>query len=83
MLLFMGDEDSRDWWHPSRPHWTWCTGNAPGFIMVTVGMVAGKVLLQVTGKRTSPVRSQILPSPILPQKWHRRKIHVHWMTFWW
>ena len=47
--------------------------HCPGFVMVTVGMVVdmvvGVVLLQVTGKRTSPVRSvrsQILPSPILP-----------------
>ena len=37
----------------------------PGFVMVTVSMVVGMVLLQVTGKRTSPVRSQILPSSIL------------------
>jgi len=21
--------------------------------------------------------------PPLPQKWHRWKIHIHWMTFWW
>ena len=35
--------------------------------MVTVGMavdmVVGMVLLQVTGKRTSPVRSRFLPYP--------------------
>ena len=36
-----------------------------GFVMVTVGIVVGMILLQVTGKRTSPVRSRILPSPIL------------------
>ena len=28
----------------------------PGFVMVTVGMVVGMVLLQVLEKRTSPVR---------------------------
>ena len=34
--------------------------------MVTVGMVVGMVLLQVTGKRMSPVRFRILHSPVLP-----------------
>ena len=34
--------------------------------MVTVGIVVGMVFLQVTRKRTSPVRSRILPSLILP-----------------
>jgi len=62
-------------WHPPRPYWTRCTSHASGPAMVTVGMavdmVVGMVLLQVTGKRTSPVRPRILPSPVLPQKWHR------------
>jgi len=38
----------------------------PGFVMVTAGMMVGMVSLKATGKRMSPVRSQILPSPILP-----------------
>ena len=33
--------------------------------MVTVGMVVGMVALKAIGKRTLPVRSRILPSPIL------------------
>ena len=33
----------------------------PGFVTVTVGMVS----LKAKGKRMSPVRSRILPSPIL------------------
>jgi len=37
----------------------------PEFVMVTVGMVVDMVSLKVTRKRTSPVRSRILPSPIL------------------
>jgi len=37
----------------------------PRFVMVTVGMVVGMAALKVTGKRTSPVRSWILPLPIL------------------
>ena len=41
--------------------------------MVTVSMVVGMVLLQVTRKRTSPVRSQILPSPILLSEVTSRK----------
>ena len=37
----------------------------PGFLIITVAMVVGMAALKVTGKRKSPVRSQILPSPIL------------------
>ena len=40
----------------------------PGFVMITVGMVVGMVALKAIGKRTSPVRSQILPLPILIKK---------------
>jgi len=57
--------------------------HCPRFIMVTMGMVVGMVSLEATRKRMSPVRSRILPSPILPLEWHRWKIHTHWMTFWW
>jgi len=37
----------------------------PGFTMVTVGMVVGIVAFKAIGKRMLPVRSRILPSPIL------------------
>jgi len=39
-----------------------------GFVMVTVGMVVGMVALKATRKRTSPIRSRILPLPILIKK---------------